>query len=151
MIIVVPQQGPTGGTPILDNKQFLYRKYLTKNEIFELVSKCDGQIFGERNKNATNDYYKVVPYYQNVLRNVRKGIKNDVLTNKCIEYALFLKMNPGYLLDLPPLIIVNGGFCDGSHRLSAIHLLSEYYDADNFRWNALKLKVDFYDENENNA
>lgn len=148
-MIIVPQQGPTGGTPILDNKQYLYRKYLSKNEIFDLVAKCDGQIFGERNKNATNDYYKVVPYYQNVLRNVRKGIKNDVLTNKCIEYALFLKTNPGYLLDLPPLIIVNGGFCDGSHRLSAIHLLSEYYDADNFRWNALKLKVDFYEETSN--
>tara|TARA_B100000282_G_scaffold100384_1_gene70669 strand:+ start:75 stop:515 length:441 start_codon:yes stop_codon:yes gene_type:complete len=142
----VPQQGPTGGTPKLDNKQYLFRKYLSKNEIFDLVSKCDGQIFGERNKNATNDYYKVVPYYQNVLRNVRKGIKNDALTNKCIEYALFLKTNPSYLLDLPPLIIVNGGFCDGSHRLSAIHLLSEYYDQDNFRWNALKLKVDFYEE-----
>ena len=145
-MIIVPQQGPTGGTPNLDNKQYLYRKYLSKNEIFALVAKCDGQIFGERNKNATNDYYKIVPYYQNVLRNVRKGIKNDALTNKCIEYALFLKTNPSYLLDLPPLIIVNGGFCDGSHRLSAIHLQSEYYDADNFRWNALKLKVDFYEE-----
>jgi hypothetical protein len=150
-MIIVPQQGPTGGTPILDNKQFLYRKYLSKNEIFELVSKCDGQIFGERNKNATNDYYKVVPYYQNVLKNVREGIKNDALTNKCIEYALFLKTNPTYLLDLPPLIIVNGGFCDGSHRLSAIHLLSEYYDSDNFRWNALKLKVDFYAEMKNKS
>tara|TARA_B100000900_G_C20130495_1_gene533799 strand:- start:116 stop:556 length:441 start_codon:yes stop_codon:yes gene_type:complete len=142
----VPQQGSTGGTPNLSDKKFLYRKYLSKNEIFDLVKKCDGQIFGERNKRATNDYYKVVPYYQNVLRNVRKGIKNDSLTNKCIEYALFLKTNISYLLDLPPLIIVNGGFCDGSHRLSAIHLLSEYYDADNFRWNALKLKVDFYEE-----
>ena len=145
-MIQVPQQGSTGGTPNLENKQYLYRQYLSKNEIFELVSKCDCQIFGEKSPNATNDYYKIVPYYQNVLRNVRKGIKNDALTNKCIEYALFLKTNISYLLDLPPLIIVNGGFCDGSHRLSAIHLLSEYYDADNFRWNALKLKVDFYEE-----
>ena len=145
-MIQVPQQGPTGGTPILDDKHYLYRKYLTKNEIFELVSKCDGHIFGEKSPNATNDYYKVVPYYQNVLRNVHKGIKNDALTNKCIEYALFLKTNISYLLDLPPLIIVNRGFCDGSHRLSAIHLLSEYYDADNFRWNALKFKVDFYED-----
>ena len=142
----VPQQGSTGGTPNLDNKHFLFRKYLTKNEVFELVAKCDGQIFGERNENATNNYYKMVPYYQNVLENVRKGIKNDALTNKCIEYALFLKTNISYLLALPPLIIVNGGFCDGSHRLSAIHLLSEYYDVNNFRWNALKLKVDFYKE-----
>ena len=141
-----PQQGSTGGTPRVSNKQFLYRKYLTKNEIFELVSRCDGHIFGERNENATNDYYKIVPYYQKVLNNVRKGIKNDVLTNKVIEYALYLQTNPSTLLDLPPIIIVNGGFCDGSHRLSAIHLLAEHLDADNFRWNKLKLKVDFYTE-----
>ena len=141
-----PQQGSTGGTPRINNKQFLYRKYLTKNEIFELVSRCDGHIFGERNENATNDYYKIVPYYQKVLNNVRKGIKNDVLTNKVIEYALYLQTNPSTLLDLPPIIIVNGGFCDGSHRLSAIHLLAEHFDADNFRWNKLKLKVDFYTE-----
>ena len=70
-MIIVPQKGPTGGTPNLDNKQFLYRKYLSKNEIFDLVSKCDGQIFGERNINATNNYYKVVPHYLNVLENVR--------------------------------------------------------------------------------
>lgn len=147
----IPQQGSTGGTPILDNKQYLYRKYLTKNEIFELVSHCDGQIFGERSPNATNDYYKIVPYYQNVLENALKGIKNDALTNKCIEYALYLKTNPSSLLDLPPIIIVNGGFCDGSHRLSAIHLLAEHFDADNFRWNAFKLKVDFYAEMKNKS
>jgi hypothetical protein len=142
----VPQQGTTGGTPILDNKQYLYRKYLTKNEIFELISKCDGQIFGEKSPNATNNYYKVVPYYQNVLRNVRKGIQNDDVTNKVIEYANHFQRNPSTLLDLPPIILVNGGFCDGSHRLSAIHLLAEHLDVDNFRWNKFKLKVDFYAE-----
>lgn len=145
----VPQQGTTGGTPNLDNAEFLYRKYLTKNEIFSRVSKYNGQIHGKKTLNATGDYYKIVPYYQNVLENVRKGIKNDALTNKCIEYALHLQTNSNTLLDLPPIIIVNGGFCDGSHRLSAIHLLSEYYDADNFRWNAFKLKVDFYAEMKN--
>lgn len=147
----VPQQGTTGGTPNLDNVEFLYRKYLTKNEIFSLIVKYNGQIYGEKTLNATGNYYKIVPYYQNVLENVRKGIKNDALTNKCIEYALYLQTNSNTLLDLPPIIIVNGGFCDGSHRLSAIHLLSEHYDSDNFRWNAFKLKVDFYEESENSA
>ena len=147
----VPQQGTTGGTPNLDNAEFLYRKYLTKNEIFSLVAEYNGQIHGEKTLNATENYYKIVPYYQNVLENVRKGIKNDALTNKCIEYALYLQTNSNTLLDLPPIIIVNGGFCDGSHRLSAIHLLSEHYDSDNFRWNAFKLKVDFYEESENSA
>ena len=69
-----------------------------------------------------------------------------MLTNKCVEYALFLKQNIKYIFDLPPLIIVNGGFCDGAHRLSAIHLLSEYYDSDNFRWNKFRFKVDFYEQ-----
>ncbi len=145
----IPQQGSTGGTPILNNKQFLYRKYLTKNEIFELVSKCDGQIFGEKSPNATNDYYKIVPHHQIVLENVRKGIKNDALTNKVMKYALHLQTNFNDLLDLPPIIIVNGGFCDGSHRLSVVHLLSEHLDKNNFRWNAFKLKVDFYVEMKN--
>jgi hypothetical protein len=145
----VPQQGTTGGTPNLDNVEFVHRKYLTKNEIFNLVSKYDGQIYGENNPNATGIYYKVVPYYQNVLRNVRKGIQNDVLTNKCTEYALYLQTNSNTLLDLPPIILVNGGFCDGSHRLSAIHLLAEHLDVDNFRWNAFKLKVDFYETGKN--
>jgi hypothetical protein len=147
----VPQQGTTGGTPNLDNAEFVYRKYLTKNEIFNLVAEYDGQIYGENNPNATGIYYKIVPYYQKVLNNVRKGIKKDVLTDKVMEYALYLQTNFNTLLDLPPIIIINGGFCDGSHRLSAIHLLAEYLDADNFRWNKFKLKVDFYAEPENNV
>ena len=142
----VPQQGPTGGTPNLDNAEFVHRKYLTKKEIFDLVAKYDGQIYGENNTNATGIYYKVVPYHTEVLKNVRNGIKNDDLTDKVMEYALFLQTNPCTLLDLPPIIIINGGFCDGSHRLSAIHLLAEHLDADNFRWNKFKLKVDFYAE-----
>ena len=81
-----------------------------------------------------------------MLDNVRKGIKKDVLTDKVMEYALYLQTNPSTLLDLPPIIIINGGFCDGSHRLSVIHLLAEYLDVDNFRWNKFKLKVDFYTE-----
>ena len=81
----VPQQGTTGGTPNLDNAEFVHRKYLTKNEIFNLVAKYDGQIYGENNQNATGIYYKIVPYYAEVLRNVRKGIKNNALTNKAID------------------------------------------------------------------
>ena len=144
----VPQQSSTGGTPNLEDKHFLFRKYLTKNEVFELVAKCDGQIFGERNKNATHDYYKIVPYYQNVLQNVRKGIKNDLITNNVTKLAYKLKDDPSTLLDLAPIIIVNGGFCDGSHRLSALHLLSEHLDNKNFRWNKFRFKVNFYKQTE---
>jgi len=142
------KQYHSGGNPNLDNKQFLYRKYLTKNEIFNLVSNCDGQIFGEKNKNATNDYYKIVPYYDKVLNNVRKGIKNDLVTNNVTKLALQIKSNPSILVDLPPIIIVNGGFCDGSHRLSALHLLSEHLDNKNFRWNKFRFKVNFYKQTE---
>jgi hypothetical protein len=142
----VPQQGTTGGTPNLDNLEFVHRKYLTKNEIFNLVARYDGQIYGENNPNATGIYYKVVSHHQQVLTNVRNGIQNDDVTNKVIEYANHLNCNPNSILDLPPIILVNGGFCDGSHRLSAIHLLAEHLDVDNFRWNKFKLKVDFYTE-----
>ena len=83
-----------------------------------------------------------------MLNNVRKGIKNDLVTNNVTKLAHKLKNNPITLLALPPIIIVNGGFCDGSHRLSAVHLLSEHIDADNFRWKRFKFKVDFYEQGE---
>lgn len=141
----------TGASPNLENAVFLHRKFLTKQCIFDLISEYDGQIFGEYNKNAKGFYYKVVPYYDKVLNNVRKGIKNDLVTNNVTKLAHKLKNNPITLLALPPIIIVNGGFCDGSHRLSAVHLLSDYLDKENFRWNKFKLKVDFYENDENNA
>lgn len=139
----------TGATPNLENAIFLHRRFLTKQCIFDLISDYDGQIYGEYNENAKGIYYKVVPYCDKVLNNVRKGIKNDLVTNNVTKLAYKIKTNSNTLLDLPPIIIVNGGFCDGSHRLSAIHLLSEFYDSDNFRWNRFRLKVDFYAEMKN--
>ena len=136
----------TGGIPNLENATFLCRKFLTKQQIFDLVSEYDGQIYGEHNENATGIYYKIVPYYDKVLNNVRRGIKNDLITNNVTKLALKLKDNPSTLLDLAPIIIVNGGFCDGSHRLSALHLLSEHIDKENFRWNKIKLNVHFYSQ-----
>ena len=136
----------TGGTPNLENATFLHRKFLTKQQIFDLIAKYDGQIYGENNPNATGIYYKIVPHYDKVLNNVRRGIKNDLVTNNVTKLALKLKDNPSTLLDLAPIIIVNGGFCDGSHRLSAVHLLSEHLDKENFRWNKIKLNVHFYSQ-----
>ena len=138
----------TGGTPNLENAIFLYRKFLTKKQIFDLIAEYDGQIYGENNPNATGIYYKIVPYYDKVLNNVRRGIKNDLITDNVTKLALKLKDNPSTLLDLPPIIIVNGGFCDGSHRLSALHLLSEHLDNKNFRWNKFRFKVNFYKQTE---
>lgn len=141
----------TGGTPNLENATFLHRRFLTKQSIFDLVSEYDGQIYGEYNENAKGIYYKIVPHYAKVLNNVRKGIKNDFITNNVTKLANKLKNNPSTLLALESVIIVNNGFCDGSHRLSAVHLLSEHLDADNFRWNKFRFKVDFYKQNENSA
>ena len=138
----------TGGTPKIENATFLYRKFLTKQQIFDLIAEYDGQIYGENNPNATGIYYKIVPYYDKVPNNVRRGIKNDLITNNVTKLALKLKDNPSTLLDLPPIIIVNGGFCDGSHRLSAVHLLSEHLDNKNFRWNKFRFKVNFYKQTE---
>lgn len=138
----------TGGTPKIENATFLYRKFLTKQQIFDLIAEYDGQIYGENNPNATGIYYKIVPYYDKVLNNVRRGIKNDLITNNVTKLAYKLKNDPSTLLDLAPIIIVNGGFCDGSHRLSALHLLSEHLDSKNFRWNKFRFKVNFYKQTE---
>ena len=143
--------GSTGGTPNLKNAIFLHRKFLSKQQIFDTISEYDGQTFNEYNENAEGIYYKVVPYYDKVLNNVRKGIKNDLVTNNVTKLAHKLKDNPSILLALPPIIIVNGGFCDGSHRLSSVHLLSEHLDKENFRWSRIRFKVDFYKKDENNA
>ena len=86
------------------------RKFLTKQQIFDLVSEYDGQIYGEHNENATGIYYKIVPYYDKVLNNVRRGIKNDLVTNNVTKLAYKLKDNPSTLLALAPIIIVNGDF-----------------------------------------
>ena len=136
----------TGGTPNLENATFLHRKFLTKQQIFNLISEYDGQIYGEYNDNAKGIYYKIVPYYAKVLNNVRKGIKNDLVTDNVTKLALKIKDNPSTLLALPPIIIVNGGLCDGSHRLSAVHLLSEHLDKENFRWSKFRFKVFFYEQ-----
>jgi hypothetical protein len=141
----------TGGTPNLENATFLHRKFLNKQSIFDSISDYDGQIYGEYNENAKGMYYKIVPHYAKVLNNVRKGIKNDLITNNVTKLAYKLKNNPSILLALEPIIIVNGGFCDGSHRLSAIHLLSEHLDSQNFRWKRFKFKVDFYNIPKNNS
>jgi len=142
----IPQQGSTGGTPNLENAIFLHRKFLTKQQIFNLVSGYDGQIYGEYNDNAKGIYYKIVPYYTKVLNNVRKGIKNDLVTDNVTKLALKIKDNPSTLFSFPEIIIVNGGFCDGSHRLSAVHLLSEHLEKENFRWNKFRFKVNFYEQ-----
>ena len=145
------ERSSTGGTLNLENATFLHRKFLTKQQVFDLISEYDGQIFGEYNENAKGIYYKVVPYYDKVLNNVRRGIKNDLVTNNVTKLAHKLKDNPSTFLALPPIIIVNGGFCDGSHRLSAVHLLSEHLDKENFRWSKIRFKVDFYKKDESNA
>jgi hypothetical protein len=135
----------SGGTPNLTNASFQYRKFLTKQQIFDLVSEYDGQVYGEYNDNTKGIYYKIVPYYAKVLNNVRKGIKNDLVTDNVTKLALELKDNPSILFSFPEIIIVNSGFCDGSHRLSAVHLLSEHLDKENFRWNKFRFKVNFYE------
>ena len=86
---------------------FFTRKFLTKRQIFDLISEYDGQIYGEYNENAKGIYYKIVPYYDKVLNNVRKGIKNDFVTNNVTKLALKIKDNPSILVAFPPIIIVN--------------------------------------------
>ena len=96
----------TGGTQNLEIATFLHRKFLTKQQIFNLISEYDGQIYGEYNDNAKGIYYKIVPYYAKVLNNVRIGIKNDLVTDNVTKLALELKDNPSTLFSFPEIIIL---------------------------------------------
>ena len=77
----------TGGTPNLENATFLHHRFLTKQQIFDLISEYDGQIYGEHNPNTTGNYYKIVPYYDKVLNNVRRGIKKDLITDNVTKVS----------------------------------------------------------------
>jgi hypothetical protein len=86
---------------------------------------------------------KGIPYYKEVLGDMKKGDESWEVTKKVKEYAEFLKKNPSSLNDLPPIIVIDGKIQDGAHRISAIYLLSNLLDTEG-KWNEKKLKVNFY-------
>ena len=139
----VPQSGVSGGTlPKIDQPP-IRTDYLTIYEIIDLIRDYDGGIHGQPNF-ASGDYYKEIPYYKQVLEDVSNGDFSSEVTQKVVEYAEYLKHNPESVKDLPPVVIIDGGFADGAHRISAIYLLNNLLDKDNSYWDVVGLQVDFY-------
>lgn len=118
----VPQPGPSSGAP----KQFgpdakiLSRQMTVKQIISSIPS---------------------VPYYNNVVDDWDAKDYSWGVTTKVIEYATYLKDHPESLAKLPPIIVLNGKFEDGAHRVSAIWLLQQRMDPKNPLWANAKLNV----------
>jgi hypothetical protein len=84
-----------------------------------------------------------VPYYNNVVDDWDAEDYSWGVTKKVIEYATYLKQHPESLSQLPPIIVLNGKFEDGAHRVSAIWLLQQRMDPKNPLWANARLNVQF--------
>jgi len=120
----VPQPGASSGAP----KQFgsdaeIESRQMTAKQI---ISSIPG-----------------VPYYNNVVDDWDAKDFSWGVTKKVIEYAEYLKQHPESLAKLPPILVLNGKFEDGAHRVSAIWLLQQRMDPKNPIWNNAKLNVQF--------
>jgi hypothetical protein len=120
----VPQPGASSGAP----KQFgpdakIETKQMTVKQI---ISSIPG-----------------VPYYNNVVDDYDAKDYSWGVTKKVLEYATYLKDHPESLSQLPPILVLNGKFEDGAHRVSAIWLLQQRIDTKNPLWTNAKLNVKF--------
>ena len=120
----IPQPGPSSGAP----KQFgpdakIQNKQMT---VKQLIDSVPG-----------------LPYYNNVVDDWDAKDYSWGVTKKVIEYATYLKDHPETLAKLPPIIVLNGKFEDGAHRVSAIWLLQQRMDPKNPLWKNAKLNVQF--------
>ena len=120
----VPQPGPSSGAP----KQFVPDAKIETHQmtVKQIISSIPG-----------------VPYYNNVVDDYDAKDYCWGVTKKSIEYATYLKDHPETLADLDPIIVLNGKFEDGAHRVSAIWLLQQRMDPKNPLWKNAKLNVQF--------
>ena len=125
MIQGVPQQGETGGTPATFKPNTAPE--IKEMTVDDIISTIDG-----------------VPYYNDVVGDLKNGDESWEVTKKVKEYANYMKANTDSLRNLPPIIVIDGKLQDGAHRISAVYLLQELLDPTNTFWKNLKLKVNFY-------
>jgi len=121
----VPQPGESSGAP----KQFGpdAKIQTRKMTVGQIISSIPG-----------------VPYYNNVVDDwAAKDYHSWNVTEKAIEYAEYFKKHPESLAQLKPIIVLNGKFEDGAHRVSAIWLLQQRMDPKNPLWANFKLNVQF--------
>ena len=120
----VPQPGPSSGAP----KKFGPDAKIETGRmtVKQIISSIPG-----------------VPYYNNVVDDWDAKDYSWGVTKKVIEYATYLKDHPESLEKLPPILVLNGKFEDGAHRVSAIWLLQQRMDPKNPLWANAKLNVQF--------
>jgi hypothetical protein len=120
----VPQPGPSSGAPkqFGSNAEIQTRQMTAK----QLIDSVPG-----------------LPYYNNVVDDWDAKDYSWGVTKKVIEYATYLKKHPESLAKLPPILVLNGKFEDGAHRVSAIWLLQQRMDPKNSLWSNAKLNVQF--------
>ena len=85
---------------------------------------------------------KSIPYYKEVLDDMKKGDESWEVTKKVKEYAKYLKQNPSSISNLPPIIVIDGKINDGAHRISAFYLLSNLLDPKG-NWEKKPINVEF--------
>jgi hypothetical protein len=122
----VPQSGESSGAPakFKTGTSPEETKFLTLDQILQQV--------------------KDIPYYKEVLDDLKKEDESWEVTKKVKEYAEYMKKNPSSLKNLPPIIVIDGKIQDGAHRISSIYLLQNLLDSKNNFWKTLKLKVEFW-------
>jgi len=122
----VPQSGESSGAPakFKPGTKPEETEFLTLDQILQQV--------------------KGIPYYKEVLDDMKKGNESWGVTKKVKEYAEYMKKNPSSLKNLPPIIVVDKKIQDGAHRISAIYLLQNLLDSNNPLWSDTKLKVEFW-------
>jgi hypothetical protein len=124
----VPQSGESSGSPakFKPGAEPEKTEFLTLSQILQQV--------------------KGIPYYKEVLDDMKKGDESWGVTKKVKEYAEYMKENPSSLENLPPIIVIDGSIQDGAHRISAIYLLQNLLDQKNNYWKTVKLKVEFWNK-----
>ena len=135
----VPKPGSTGHLPNLSNHIFIRTEYMTKDDIikrYPVALRIKDEVMP--------DTLETERYYEYTLELLRAGVKTNARANKVLEYSNYLKKYPMSRLKLPPILIINNKFADGTHRISAIHLLENLLDTQNPVWCNCKLKVNFY-------
>ena len=127
IILEIPQSGESSGKPAQFKSGTEPEKIenLTLDQILQQV--------------------KGIPYYKEVLDDMKNKDESWGVTKKVKEYAEYMKKNPSSLKNLPPIIVVDDKIQDGAHRISAIYLLQNLLDSKNDFWKKLKLKVEFWD------
>lgn len=135
------------------------RKYLNENETPPKSGESSGKpaVFKQNSKPIKTNLMNIsqivdnidgIPYYKEVLDDVKNNGYSWGVTKKVKEYADYMIKNPTSLKNLPPIIVVDGKLQDGAHRISSIFLIKNLLDKDNDFWGKFKMNVQFWDSND---